>query len=396
MLRNVSTILVGCFFLLMASRMVEMLYHTHAPTSHLAIAQTGEPTVQPPPAVNPFPTVPEQTPLFEDWMTPEERTNIMVYEKCNRSVVNIQTKSIQPESFFSYARVEGSGSGAVIDQQGHILTNYHVIEGARDITVTLYTGQSHSASIVGIDPDNDVAVIKIDAPAESLFPIEWGDAQRLRVGQRIYAIGNPFGFERTMSTGIISSLNRQLPSRNERTIKSVIQIDAALNQGNSGGPLINSQGRLIGMNTAIATSTGDNAGIGFAIPATTLSRVVPQLIASGRVVRPAIGIEQVYKSEKGLLIVRVTPGGPAEKAGLQGVTFNRRTRTGPLGVFSEIRPDISTADMIEAVNGRPVQTADDLLSVIEEKRPGETVVLTVVRQRQRREIPVVWGEGDMK
>jgi S1-C subfamily serine protease len=150
------------------------------------------------------------------------------------------------------------------------------------------------------------------------------------------------------------------------------------------------------MNTAIATSPGDNAGIGFAIPATTLSRVVPQLIANGRVVRPAIGIEQVYKSEKGLLIVRVTPGGPAEKAGLQGVTFNRRTRTGPLGVFSEIRPDISTADMIEAVDGRQVQTADDLLSVIEEKRPGETVLLTVVRQRQRREISVVLGEGDVK
>lgn len=358
-------------------------------------AQVGT-TVEPlPPPVNPFPEAQTGVEL-EEWLTQEERTNILAYDKCNRSVVNIQTKSIQPESFFSIARVEGSGSGSVLDQQGHILTNYHVIEGARDIVATLYSGQSHRATIIGIDPDNDIAVIKIEAPPESLFPIEWGDASRLKVGQRIFAIGNPFGFERTMSTGIISSLNRQLPSRNERTIKSVIQIDAALNQGNSGGPLINSQGRLIGMNTAIATSTGDNAGIGFAIPATTLSRVVPQLIQNGRVTRPVIGIEEVYKSERGLLIVRVTPGGPAEQAGLQGVTFDRRSRTGPLGVFTEIRPDISTADLIEAVDGRPIQTADDLLSAIEEKQPGNRVRLTVVRQRQRREIELVLAAADGK
>jgi S1-C subfamily serine protease len=361
----------------------------------LLFAQVGT-TVEPiSPPVNPFPETPNGVEL-EEWLTLEERTNILAYDKCNRSVVNIQTKSVQPESFFSVARVEGSGSGSVLDQQGHILTNYHVIEGARDIVATLYSGQSHRATIIGIDPDNDIAVIKIEAPPESLFPIEWGDASRLKVGQRIYAIGNPFGFERTMSTGIISSLNRQLPSRNERTIKSVIQIDAALNQGNSGGPLINSQGRLIGMNTAIATSTGDNAGIGFAIPATTLSRVVPQLIQNGRVTRPVIGIEEVYKSERGLLIVRVTPGGPAEQAGLQGVTFDRRSRTGPLGVFTEIRPDISTADLIEAIDGRPIQTADDLLSAIEEKQPGDRVRLTVVRQRQRREIELVLAAADGK
>ncbi len=220
----------------------------------------------------------------------EEIININVYEACNRGVVNISTKIIRPTSFFTEAAVEGSGSGAVIDRLGHIVTNHHVIEGAREINVTVFTGDSYPAMLVGQDPDNDIAVLRISAPEEVLIPIPFGDSSSLRVGQHIIAIGNPFEYDRTMSTGIISSLNRLITSKTKRKMKSIIQIDAALNQGNSGGPLLNSRGQLIGINTAIATSTGDNAGIGFAIPSNTISRVVPQLIQYGRISRPTIGI----------------------------------------------------------------------------------------------------------
>ncbi len=209
----------------------------------------------------------EQPPSLWPAQSPEEVINVNVYEACNRGVVNISTKLIRATSFFTEAVAEGSGSGSVIDKAGHITTNYHVIEGARDINVTLYTGDSYPAILVGQDPDNDVAVLRIAAPEESLYPIPFGDSSHLKVGMHIIAIGNPFGLERTMSTGIISSLNRRITSKTRRSMKSIIQIDAALNQGNSGGPLLNSRGELIGMNTAIATSTGDNAGIGFAIPA---------------------------------------------------------------------------------------------------------------------------------
>ncbi len=230
-----------------------------------------------------------------------------------------QPASLRAESFLTVSAVEGSGSGSVIDKLGHILTNYHVVEGARNVNVTLFNGEAYPAELVGQDPDNDIAVLKITAPDDQLFPIPIGDSSRLRVGQRILAIGNPFGLERTMSDGIISSLNRQLPTRNRRTMKSIIQIDAALNQGNSGGPLLNTRGELIGMNTAIATSTGDNAGIGFSIPANTIRRVIPQLIENGRVIRPTIGITRVFETEEGIgiVVVDVTPGGPADQAGIQ-------------------------------------------------------------------------------
>ncbi len=187
------------------------------------------------------------------------------------------------------------------------------------------TGNPTPGELVGQDPENDIAVVKINAPQSTIsHPIRRFD-QSAR-WKRILAIGNPFGLERTMTDGIISSLNRQLPSRNKRTMKSIIQIDAALNQGNSGGPLLNTRGELIGMNTAIATNTGDNTGIGFSIPVNTIKRVVPQLIANGRVIRPTIGITRVYETEEGIgvLVVTVTPGGPADKAGIQGFRVVRR------------------------------------------------------------------------
>src|SRR5262245_18218954 len=184
-----------------------------------------------------------------DEFAPEERTNILVYEKANRSVVHITTKSAQRELLFLEVPSEGAGSGSVLDRSGHILTNYHVVEGAQEIRVALHNGHSYDGSIVGYDPPIVIAVVQIAAPADELIPIELGDSSRLKVGQVVFAIGNPFGLERTMTTGIISSIYRSLPSRAGRTMKSMIQIDAALNRGNSGGPLLDTRGRLIGMNT---------------------------------------------------------------------------------------------------------------------------------------------------
>ena len=204
---------------------------------------------------------------------------------------------------------EGEGSGVVLDRQGHILTNFHVVDGAREIQVTLYDGKTYDARVVGKDPATDVAVLKIEAPPASLFPVVLGNSAQLRVGQRVFAIGNPFGLERTLTTGIISSLDRSLPSRRSgRSLKSIIQIDAAINPGNSGGPLLDSHGRMIGMNTAIASKTGESAGVGFAIPVSTIARVVPQLIEKGRVRRPEAGIMRVYQTEQGLLIATHGPG----------------------------------------------------------------------------------------
>ncbi len=253
----------------------------------------GEPL---PRAPIPLPPQPE-----EPQLTPEERVNVAVYEAVNRGVVNINTKSVRSETFSLFeVPSEGAGSGSVLDTQGHILTNFHVIEGAREVQVTLHDGQSYEARLVGKDASNDVAVLKIEAPAASLVPVQLGDSRNLKVGQRVFAIGNPFGLERTLTTGIISSLNRTLPARNHRSIRSIIQIDAAINPGNSGGPLLDTHARLIGMNTAIASSTGQSAGVGFAIPASNIARVVPQLIEHGHVIRPDAGITRSLANREGL------------------------------------------------------------------------------------------------
>ena len=322
--------------------------------------------------------------------TPEERTNIAVYEAVNRGVVNINTKATVPTGLFLLEiPSEGAGSGIVLDTQGHVLTNFHVVEAAKEIQVLLYDGSSHVASIVGFDPATDVAVLKVDAPAKLLEPVRFGSSADLRVGQRVFAIGNPFGLERTLTTGIISSLNRSLPTRTGRTIKSIIQTDAAINPGNSGGPLLDSTARLIGMNTAIASRTGQSAGVGFAIPVGTLARIVPQLIKRGRVIRPDAGISRVYQSDAGLVVATLTSGGPAERAGLRGFKVVReRRRQGPFMMEFE-RVDRSGADLIVAVGGQSVRNADDFLSAVESKNPGEQVLVTVQREGHRLDIPVV-------
>jgi len=336
------------------------------------------------------PTASEDMPPEYADLTPEERVNVAVYENVNRSVVNINTRSVQTDFFFMRESMsEGEGSGTVIDRAGHVLTNFHVVDGARDIQVTLFNGKAFEAQLVGGDAATDMAVLKIDAPTDCLFPAAFGTSTGLMVGQRVLAIGNPFGLERTLSTGTISSLNRSLPRRNRGgTIKSIIQIDAAINPGNSGGPLLDSHGRLIGMNTAIASPTGASAGVGFAIPVNTILRIVPQLIENGRILRADIGITHVLQTERGLLIAAMAPGGAAQLAGLSGPKLViRQKRQGPI-VYQSRTIDRSAADLIVAVDDEPVRSVDDLMTLVESKKPGDEVIVTVIRDGEQTQVPV--------
>ncbi len=359
-------------------------------TAGPVLAPPNQPPVQSPPQALPQTLVRQPGgPAPIDDLTPEERVHVAVYEGVNRSVVNINTKVVRSDAFSLFeSPSEGAGSGSVLDAAGHILTNYHVVDGAREVQVTLFDGKSYEARLVGRDESNDVAVLKIEAPAASLLPVAFGNSSTLRVGQRVYAIGNPFGLDRTLTTGIISSLDRTLPTRNRRTIKSIIQIDAAINPGNSGGPLLDSHGRLIGMNTAIASNTGQSAGVGFAIPVDNIARIVPQLIEKGRVIRPDAGIARVVQTDHGLLIATMTPGGPAEKAGLRGFRVVReRRKQGPF-TYETQSIDRNSADLIVAVDHKPVVTAADFLNLVESKRPGDEVVVGVKREGREIEVRV--------
>jgi S1-C subfamily serine protease len=281
-----------------------------------------------------------------------------------------------------------------LDQEGHVLTNFHVVEGANEIRVTLADGQTYDAGLVGRDPANDIAVLRIEAPRESLVPVELGDSSGLRVGQRVFAIGNPFGLERTLTVGTLSSLNRRLPSRTGRDMKSIIQVDAALNRGNSGGPLLNSHGQLIGMNTAIASSTGENTGVGFAIPVNTIKRVVPQLIEHGRVIRPVIGIASVFETNRGLVIIELVPGGPAERAGLSGFRLmTKRERRGPF-VYERQYIDREHADVILAADGKPVRSGDELLDLVDAKKPGDQMIVRILREGREVDVLVILGASE--
>ena len=332
---------------------------------------------------------------WADELTPDERVNIEVYDKVNRGVVNITTQTLRPDVFFILpVPSEGAGSGSVLDKRGHILTNHHVVADVKEVNVTLFNGQSYDAKLIGQDPVNDIAVLRIDAPPDELHPITLGESSRLRVGQKIYAVGNPFGLERTLTIGIVSSLNRTLPSRTGRLMNSIIQIDAALNQGNSGGPLIDTRARLIGMNTAIASSTGQNTGVGFAIPVNTIRRVIPELIEHGRVIRPDIGIARVGETDRGLVIVILTKGGPAERAGLRGFRLVRRKRRRGPFVTTQTYIDQNYADMIIAIDGEKVRSADDLLTIVERKKPGDRVRVTIIRDGRQAYTDVTLGESE--
>jgi S1-C subfamily serine protease len=387
-----SSILGGLFVLWLAdpgSRHVAMAQQEPVATPGPRLPGFNELPPAPTFSGRPRSSEPTELALNTTGLTPDETISVAVYDRNNKGVVNITTKSVNTILLLDVSS-EGSGSGSVLDREGHILTNFHVIEDAQEVGVTLFDGKTYDAKLVGADPNNDIAVIKIDAPREVLFPIQVGDSSDLRVGMRVFAIGNPFGLERTMTTGIVSSLNRSLQVRGTRSIKSIIQIDAAVNPGNSGGPLLNSHGRLIGMNTAIASRNGQSAGVGFAIPSTLISRVVPQLIAHGRVIRPEIGIQMVHVTEKGILIAKLTPDGPAARAGLRGPRTVKKRR-GPISWDTIV---FTAADLIVAVDGDSIKNADDFLTAIESKHPGDTIELTVVRDGRQFKVPIMLGGGE--
>jgi S1-C subfamily serine protease len=315
----------------------------------------------------------------------EEQATVRVYEAANRGVVNITAATTG--GFFGDDVAAGTGSGFIIDRSGHVLTNYHVIADARQVQVTLYDGSNYPALLVGTDPNNDVAVVRVDAPPEKLEPLPLGDSANLRVGQKVLALGNPFGLERTLTTGIVSSLDRTIKAKNGRRIKGIVQTDAAINPGNSGGPLLNSRGEVIGVNTAILSSVGQSAGIGFAVPINTIKRVLKPLIEEGRVVRADLGLREVFVTDRGLYIIDMDEDGPAARAGLRPI----RVVVERLGRFLRERPDPDSADRIEAVEGRPVRSVDDLLTEVEAFQPGDTIRLTVVREGRRRDVQVQLG-----
>jgi S1-C subfamily serine protease len=320
----------------------------------------------------------------------DEVASVELFRRVSPSVVHITSLSAQRDLLsMNVQRVpSGTGTGFVWDRQGHVVTNYHVIQGANGARVTLADQSGWDAELVGVFPDRDLAVLKITAPADKLPPIPVGTSRDLVVGQRVYAIGNPFGLDQTLTMGIVSALGREIESFNNRTIRNVIQTDAAINPGNSGGPLIDSAGRLIGVNTQIASPSGANAGIGFAIPVDEVNRVVPRLIRDGRVVRPTLGIAtgpealgRALRLPEGVPLLEVTPGGPSSRAGLQPF---RRGRDG--GVLA--------GDVITAVDAQPVKTLDDVLTVLELRQPGDTVTLTVWRAGQSRSVRVTLAKPD--
>jgi len=327
-------------------------------------------------------------------ITEDEKNNIAVYEKVADGVVNITSIAVQLDFFFNPFPTRGSGSGSIIDLKGHILTNHHVVANAQKLEVTLADGSKWPAKLIGSDPDNDLAVIKIDAPKEKLKVIPMGDSKNLRIGQKVLAIGNPFGLERTLTTGVISSLGRTIRSDAGYLIEDVIQTDAAINPGNSGGPLLNSEGEIIGINSAIISPSGGSVGIGFAIPVNTAKRVIPELISKGYVSYPYIGatIQSLIpemakflklKIDRGAMIAEVVKGGPADKAGLKG--GNQRVQVGNMIV-------IVGGDIVVKADQHEVKTHDDLIRYIREKRPGNTLLLKVYRKGDFIDVKVTLGE----
>ncbi len=320
----------------------------------------------------------------------EELAHIDVFRRTSPSVVHITTLETQRDIFSMNVQQvpRGTGTGFIWDERGHIVTNFHVIQGGSGARVTLADQSSYPAKLVGAFPDRDLAVLKIDAPAAKLPPIALGSSRELQVGQRVYAIGNPFGLDQSLTTGIVSALNREIESFNQRTIRGVIQTDAAINPGNSGGPLLDSAGRLIGVNTQIASPSGASAGIGFAIPADEVNRIVPRLIRDGRYLRPAIGVtagpvglQRALNLPKGVALVQVAANTPAARAGLQAF---RRGANG----------DVIGGDVITAINDEPVADLDDMLAALEKRQPGESVTLTVWRNGQTRKQSVVLASGE--
>lgn len=324
-------------------------------------------------------------------LTPEEQVAVQLYALRNKSIVNVSTVETHTNLFFEQT-AEGCGSGVVLSKDGVVLTNFHVVENASKIDVTLFNGETYAAKPIGVDPNTDVALVKIDATPDELFPVEFGDSSRLLVGQTVYAIGNPFGLERTMTKGIVSNLNRSITSpRQFRQIKGVIQVDAAINPGNSGGALFDTKARMIGMNTAIASRVGENSGVGFAVPINTINRIVSILLEKGEVVRGNAGVVEVTETEGGLIPRLIDEGGAADRAGLRGgkLVITRRNVNGMQYEARSFRNPREGFDVINEVNGQPIESGEDFITAVEEHAPGETIELTIIRQGQKMKLPIV-------
>ncbi len=317
-------------------------------------------------------------------LSPEEANNIEIYDRLNKAVVNVTSVTYGYNWFLEPVPQQGTGSGSIIDAKGYVLTNYHVVKDAEELSVTLADGGEHKGKVVGMDPENDLAVIKFDPAGTPLSVIPFGSSAKLRVGQKVLAIGNPFGLDRTLTTGIISGLGRPVKTESGLVIREMIQTDASINPGNSGGPLLNSRGEMIGINTMIFSPSGGSVGIGFAVPVETAKRVVPDLLRYGQVRRGWLDITPVQlfpalvryadlPVSQGILVSEVASGSTAELAGLRG--GREAVRYGRSLIYVG-------GDIIVAVDKMPVTSINDLLGALEDKKPGESVEVKIVRNRK--------------
>src|SRR5213082_13864 len=327
-------------------------------------------------------------------LTEDESINVRIYRQASPAVANILTKATEYDFFMDPVPVEGAGSGFVIDARGYILTNFHVVEGAQSIEVVLGDQSRYPAKFIGADQRNDVALVKIEPKGNHLVALSLGDSTSLQVGQKVLAIGNPFGFQSTLTTGVVSALGRTVQTSQTTFIDEAIQTDAAINRGNSGGPLINTHGEVIGINSAIYTPTGTTAGIGFAIPINTAKRIAHDLITDGRVHQAFLGVETIpinesfaealgLPAQEGLLVQTTTRGGPAAQAGIKG--GDRVSQAG-------IRRFYIGGDIISAIDGQKVSSPLDVNLVLNRKRPGDTVSVSLFRGGKKMDVPVKLGE----
>jgi S1-C subfamily serine protease len=319
----------------------------------------------------------------DDKLGADEQSTIDVFSKFSRSVVHITSLETHRDRMtLDVSEIpQGTGSGFIWDQDGHIVTNFHVVQGGDRATVTLNDNSTYPATIIGRAPDKDIAVLHIDAPPQKLLPLPLGQSASLKVGQKVMAIGNPFGLDQTLTTGVVSGLGREIKSVTQRSIFDVIQTDASINPGNSGGPLLDSSGRLIGINTAIYSPSGANAGIGFAVPVDTVNAIVPQLLKYGKITRPVLGINVVsdqaalQNNIDGVIIASVVRGGPAEQAGLSGV---KQSRDG----------GVQVGDVIVGIEGVDVHRSSDLYKVLDSHKVGDEVAVTLENEGHRRTVKV--------
>jgi S1-C subfamily serine protease len=336
-------------------------------------------------------------PSGNETLDPTEAENVRIYRLAAPAVANVTTRTMEYDFFFNPVPVEGAGSGFLIDTAGHILTNFHVVQGAQAIEVTFGGDDQtrYKAKLIGSDTRNDLALIQIDIGAHKITPLTLGDSKNLLVGQRVLAIGNPFGFQSTLTTGVVSSLGRTVQTGDNTFIDEAIQTDAAINRGNSGGPLLNSHGDVIGINSAIYSPTETSAGIGFAIPVNTARRVAEDLIANGRVRRATLEADGTTLSpeladalhlpvQEGILVERVTAGGPAAQAGIRG---------GDRAVLAGLRQLRIGGDVIVAIDGKTVANQTDLNLLLNRAQPGDTVTLTIYRDGKKMDVPVKLGES---